>query len=189
MLDYCTDLRIEKREDLYQPIVKTLRFDSIAIGQGVSATLKRNPRPGLIITGVNTGEAASDTKWPDGEYAHEKFFNSKAEGWWSVRERCKFSHELVLFLEGKEGGAYHQSDDCLSLPDDPSDPHTQRLIAQLSQVKWMRRENGKIQIESKANMSSRGIPSPDYADALVLTCTGSSKAEKWVNFAKINVGI
>lgn len=188
MLDYCVDLRIEKRDDNYQPVVRVLRYDSIAIGQGVTATLKRNPRPGLIIVGHNTGEAASETKWPDGEYANEKFFNSKAEGWWTVRERCKFAHELALFLQDQEGGAYHAPDDCLSLPDDPNDQLTARLLAQLSQVKWMRRENGKIQMESKATMSTRGVPSPDYADALVLTCVAPSKAEKWIAFAKVNIG-
>jgi hypothetical protein len=186
MLDYCGEVLVGKREDDYTPRVKSLRFDSVAIGQGVVATLKRNPRPGLIVTGVNTGEAASDAKWPDGEYAHEKFFNSKAEGWWSCRERFKRTHEMVLHLLG-QGGKYHPPEDLISLPDQPNNPLVSRLVAQLSQVKWLRRENGKIQIESKDNLSRRGIPSPDYADALILTFTGTGKAEKWAQFAHVVV--
>jgi hypothetical protein len=94
---------------------------------------------------------------------------------------------MVLHLQGLEGGKAHPIDDCISLPDMPSNPLVTRLIAQLSQVKWMRRENGKIQMESKASMASRGIASPDYADALILTFTGMSKAEKWVAFSKVNI--
>lgn len=188
MLDYCSDLRLSPRpSDTFLPRIRYLRYDSVAIGQGVSATMKRNPRPGLVVTGVNTGEPASETKWPDGEYAHEKFFNAKAEGWWTLRERCKRSWEMVQHILGNDGGIYHVPDDCLALPNDPNDVHLQRLIIQMSQVKWNRRENGKIQIESKDSLKRRQIPSPDYADALVLTCTGSNKAEKWAEFSKVRV--
>jgi hypothetical protein len=187
MLDYCEGLKLPLRDDQFQPRVRVLRYDSVAIGQGVVSTLKRNPRPGLITTGVNVGSAASDTKWPDGEYAHEKFFNAKAEGWWTARERFKRTHEMVLFLLDMPGGQYQSPDDCISLPDDPHDQLLGRLVAQLSQVKWNRRENGKIQIESKESLAQRGIPSPDYADALILTFTGSGKAERWAEFAKVRV--
>lgn len=188
MLDYCADLKLPLREDKYEPRVRALRYDSVAIGQGVTSTMKRNPRPGLVVTGVNTGDAASDTKWADGEYAHEKFFNSKAEGWWSARERFKRTHEMVLFLLDKPGGVYHSPDDCISFPSDPGDQGLGRLLAQLSQVKWDRRENGKIQMETKKAMAQRGLSSPDYADALILTFTGASKAEKWIEFSKVRVG-
>lgn len=187
MLDYCADLRLPPRDDLHEPRVRSLRYDSVAIGQGVTSTMKRNPRAGLVVTGINTGNPASDTKWADGEFAHEKFFNSKAEGWWSIRERCKRTFEMVQFLLDLPNGMYHSPDDCLSFPDDPSDQKLGRMIAQLSQVKWNRRENGKIQIETKQSLASRGLPSPDYADALVLTFTAPSKAEKWIEWSKVRV--
>ena len=63
----------------------------------------------------------------------------------------------------------------------------QRLAAQLSQVKWFHRENGKVQIETKESLAKRRIASPDYADALILTFAGTSKAEKWIQFAKVIV--
>jgi hypothetical protein len=189
MLDYCADTKLPMREDRYEPKIRFLRYDSVAIGQGVASTLKRNPRPGLIVNGVNTGNPASDTRWPDGEFAHEKFQNTKAEGWWAARERFKKTHAMVLWLEdpNQPGAAKYPIDELASLPDDPRDPHLQRLVAQLSQVKWFRRENGKIIIESKEALAKRGIPSPDYADALILTETGMSKAEKLAAFAKVNV--
>jgi hypothetical protein len=189
MLDYCADTKLPMRDDRYEPKIRYLRYDSVAIGQGVASTLKRNPRFGLIVNGVNTGNPASDTRWPDGEFAHEKFQNTKAEGWWAARERFKKTHAMVLWLENPEqpGAAKYPVDELASLPDDPRDPHLQRLVSQLSQVKWFRRENGKIIIESKEALSKRGIPSPDYADAYVLTETGMSKAEKLAAFAKVNV--
>jgi phage terminase large subunit len=189
MLDYCADTKLPMRDDRYEPKIRYLRYDSVAIGQGVASTLKRNPRPGLIVTGVNTGNPASDTRWPDGEYAHEKFQNTKAEGWWAARERFKKTHAMVLWLEdpNQDGAAQYPVDELASLPDDPRNPHLQRLVSQLSQVKWFRRENGKIIMESKEALAKRGVPSPDYADAYVLTETGMSKAEKLAAFAKVNV--
>jgi hypothetical protein len=196
MLDYCSELKLPPRDDLYVPRVRYLRYDSVAIGQGVASTMRRNPRPGLLVTGVNTGNPASNTKWPDGEYAHEKFANTKAEGWWTARERFKKTNEMGLWLlnqlepnEAKHvGGAkYHPVDELAALPDDPRDVYLGKLIAQLSQVKWFRRENGKIIMESKEALGKRGVPSPDYADAYVLTETGMSKAEKLAAFAKVTV--
>lgn len=189
MLDYCADTKLPMRDDRYEPKIRFLRYDSVAIGQGVASTLRRNPRPGLIVNGVNTGNPASDTRWPDGEFAHEKFQNTKAEGWWAARERFKKTHAMVLWLEdpNQQGAAKYPIDELASLPDDPRDQHLQRLVSQLSQVKWFRRENGKIIIESKEALAKRGIPSPDYADAYVLTETGMSKAEKLAAFSKVNV--
>jgi hypothetical protein len=103
-----------------------------------------------------------------------------------ARERFKRTHEMVMWLEDKLEGQQHPVEDLICLPDDTNDPHMQRLAAQLSQVKWTRRENGRIQIESKASLSQRGIASPDYADAFVLTF-GTSKAEKWASWAKVQV--
>lgn len=187
MLDYCEKLRLPVRRDNWIPKIRILRYDSVAIGQGVSAAMKRNPRPGLTVIGVNTGESPTDTRWPDGEEAKQKFFNLKAEAWWTARERFKRTHEMVLWLEDKPGGEKHPVEDLIALPEDKNDPHVQRLAAQLSQVKWFHRENGKVQIETKESLAKRRIASPDYADALILTFAGTSKAEKWIQFAKVIV--
>lgn len=191
MLDYCAEkLRLPIREDQYEPKIRALRYDSVAIGQGVAATMRRNPRPGLIVVGINTGNPASNVKWPDGKYAHEKFRNMKAEGWWTLRERFKRTIEMYLWLDNPEqdGALFHPADELISLPDDPSDQLLERLISQLSWPKWFRTDSGKIQMESKESMLRlRQLPSPDYADALVLTCCGQGKAEKWVAFSKVQI--
>jgi phage terminase large subunit len=189
MLDYCLEDHLPPRDDAYVPKVVALRFDSVAIGQGVASTLKRNPRPGLVVSGVNTGSPASETKWADGQYAHEKFHNMKAEGWWMARERFKKTYSMYLWLlDPTQPGAHeYPIDELLILPDIPGDPQLERLIAQLSQPKWLRRDNGKIIIESKESMAKRGLASPDYADALILTFVGEGKAEKWVAMAHARI--
>lgn len=48
-------------------------------------------------------------------------------------------------------------------------PEDEQLIAELSAVRYAFTSSGKMQIESKERMKARGLPSPDLADALVLT--------------------
>lgn len=50
------------------------------------------------------------------------------------------------------------------LPDDDD------LTGQLSTRKYVITENGKIKAESKKVMKARGLPSPDEADSILLTC-------------------
>ena len=91
------------------------------------------------------------------------FANLKAELWWLTRERFKSAHERYLWETGAEGGIKHSLSDVIILPDDNT------LQTQLSLVKWMRNEKGKIAIESKEKLRARGVSSPDRADALVLS--------------------
>lgn len=168
------------RSDGHECRVRALRFDSVGVGHGVGSVLSRSPR-GLIITGVNVGIEPTDRSWPDGETSQEKFTNRKAEGWWIMRERFKCTHEMVLFLEKQDGGQLHPISDLISLPPDSAGPDAMMLSGQISLVKWFRNEKGKIQIESKQQLSQRGITSPDHADGLVLTFTGDSGVETWAN--------
>ena len=49
------------------------------------------------------------------------------------------------------------------------DKNSDQLCLELSLVKWGRNERGKIVIEKKEELKRRGINSPDFADALMLT--------------------
>lgn len=164
----------------------TLNFDAPGIGAGVSSTLtkagetddngelvakaellKRDiPLDGvrsLKVVGVNTGVAPSEMEWPDDRKSDEMFGNLKAELWWLGRTRFQRTHEHVLWLRGQPGGAEHSIWDLISIPDHPE------LVPELSVVKWTKNEKGKIVIESKIALAKRGIPSPDYADAFMLS--------------------
>jgi len=92
------------------------------------------------ITGIRIGEPSSDP---------ETYVNLRAEAWWQLRER----------FQPDENG--HAEIDI--------DPEDDELAAQLGKVKRKPRSDGRIQIESKEEMRRRGMPSPDDADAVVLS--------------------
>lgn len=142
-------------------------FDSPGVGAGVSSTFNHNPKPGLTVDPVNTGMPPSKRVWPDERNSEEMFGNLKAELWWLCRMALQRTHEHVLFLQGKEGGHKHLPSDLLSLPS--GDRESDQLCLEISLVKWGVNERGKIVIERKEALQKRGIASPDYADALMLT--------------------
>ena len=72
----------------------------------------------------------------------ELYFNLRAEAAWNVRTK----------LERNK----------LSLPDD------EKLKSQLSNIRYNRRSDKTVQLESKRDMKKRGMKSPDEADVLVM---------------------
>jgi len=76
----------------------------------------------------------------------ERFLNLRAELYWKLRDALDPDGDIQF-----------------ALPDD------QLLASQLTAIKYKFNAKGKIQIESKEEMASRGLPSPDRADALAMT--------------------
>lgn len=74
----------------------------------------------------------------------EHYLNARAEWYWGLRER---------FERG----------------DVDLDPADDELAAQLGALKYKFTSRGQVQIESKDDMRKRGLPSPDRADAVMLT--------------------
>jgi len=146
---------------------RQLNFDAPGVGAGVASTLRHNEQRNLTIVAVNTGDAPSERYWDDGRNSEEMFGNLKAELWWLARMAFQRTYQHVLFLEGQEGGKLHPISDLIAMPS--GDPESDKLCSELSLVRWFRNEKGKIVIEKKAELQRRGIPSPDYADALMLT--------------------
>ena len=76
----------------------------------------------------------------------KRFHDKRSECWWNFR----------IKLEGGE----------IDLPPDGEDD---RLIAQLGSIRFEYLSNGKIKIERKEDMIDRGFPSPDRADAAMMS--------------------
>jgi phage terminase large subunit len=114
--------------------------------------------------GVNVGDSPTDRGWPDGKTAKEKFKNYKAELWWTMRERFLRAYEHLQWLKNPEEGKQHPEEDLIAIPRE-----ARELVMQLSQPKADYSETGKIEIEGKKALERRGIKSPDYAEALMLT--------------------
>lgn len=79
---------------------------------------------------------------PDPQFSN-RFANLRAQYYWGLRQRFQ-DGAIVL------------------------DPADEVLAAQLSSMRYFVNSSGKTQIESKAEMKKRGLPSPDRADALML---------------------
>lgn len=76
-----------------------------------------------------------------------RFVRAKDERHWALRERL-------------EAGQLHGLTD-------------ETTIAQLAQIQWRMNLAGRVEVESKAQMSARGCRSPDRAEALMLACIAS----------------
>lgn len=74
----------------------------------------------------------------------ERFINRRAEDYWDLR--TKFENGLIDL-----------------------DPNDEDTAAELVSIRYKRLSNGKIQIESKLEAKSRGVPSPNRADSLMLS--------------------
>jgi phage terminase large subunit len=159
---------------------RLLNFDSPGVGVGVTSGLRHSEdRPkSLVVQPVNTGDPPDERRvWEDGRTSPELFRNLKAELWWLARAAFQRTYQHVLWLEGKtieEGAQQHPISELISMP--KGDPDSDQLAVELSVVKYFKTEAGKIIIESKDQLRSRGIKSPDYADAFVLTFVGRRKS-------------
>lgn len=153
-----------------------LNFDSPGVGQGVLSTLtkidrSRYPKIKGNAFAINTGDTPSDRVWPDEVTSADKFGNLKAELWWLARDAFHRAHLhycwLMSNLNGPlwkgERGIEQKWNEVLAIPDDAN------LQVQLCTPKWFRNEKGKIVIETKKQLAMRQIPSPDDADAFVLS--------------------
>lgn len=82
----------------------------------------------------------------------ERFVNSRSEWAWAMRERLE-SGDIDL------------------------DPADEDLAAELGAFKYRYNSRGQIVIESKDEMRKRGLPSPDHADAAILTAISPAGAD------------
>lgn len=119
-----------------------VKIDAIGVGWGVAGLLEEwgnDGRHDAEIIAVNVSQSA---------YDRDQFANQRAEMWWTARE----------LLQPDEDG-YQE----LALDID----HT--TMMQLAAPSYRANSSGRIQIESKADMSKRGIGSPDRAEAILLS--------------------
>lgn len=133
-------------------------YEVNGVGTGVRGTWDSSEKPlPFKPVAINTGEAPTDTVWPDGRTSKELFLNRRAELWWLLRARFERTFEYVT------QGIEHPPEDMISLP-----ANSQDLISELSTPLNFRTATGKIKIESKEDLARRGVKSPNFADALVL---------------------
>jgi phage terminase large subunit len=157
--------------------VNRLYYDSIGVGAGVGGVLRKQDY--LSFDYFPLGNASAiDRNWEEFNYRNGKeiFINARAERWWSLRVRFEKTAAYTRKIKAKDYDPNEEVDwhNLISIPN-----HDQ-LIPQLSWPKWDHNDRGLIRIESKADMKKRGIPSPDYADALSYAFTPIDPGASWM---------
>lgn len=110
---------------------------------------------GVVDQLLEFGHDVIDMQAGSGAVDSEHYANARAEWFWGLRERF-------------EAG------------DIDLDPDDDDLAAQLGSIKYKFTARGQVLIESKDDMKKRGLPSPDRADALMLTSASVLPADQVV---------
>ena len=135
-------------------------YDKVGVGEDVYAQLKdMEIDTDYTIKGIAGQASPSDNIIrADGVRAKDWFRNLRAEIWWNLRERFRKTYEV------QSGIACHKRDELISLPS--KHELTNQLKMELSTPKLVRSKGGKIGVESKKEMKSRKVKSPNLADML-----------------------
>lgn len=91
----------------------------------------------------------------------DMFANLKAQSWWLLADRFRNTYNAI------KRGQKFSPDELISISADC--PHLEKIIDELVAPKQQRTADGKFKVESKDDMKKRGIPSPNLADALVMS--------------------
>lgn len=151
--------------------VNKIIYDSIGMGAGVKAHLNRK-KGSIVCAGFNAGAAVIKPESKYMDRTNKDFFrNIKAQMWWNVRDRFYNTWRAI------EHGDTFPVDKLISLDSESIGKELDYLKAELSRPQVVYDDNGRVGVESKKDMKKRGIPSPNKADAFVMS------------FAPINQGM
>lgn len=148
-----------------------LYYDSIGIGAGFKTAIKHIDNIPFEVDGWNAGGAVvnpDERVYQDNDKEEDKrtnkdfFMNAKAQGWWDIRDRARKTH--LAIVTGKE---YHPDELLSFCLDSLGRGRIEHLIGELASPK-MKYSNGKVRVESKAEMKMRELQSPNDADSLIM---------------------
>lgn len=145
----------------------SLTYDSIGVGAGVGSKvneLNTANRTRIIHNGFNAGAKVVN---PDSYYDRDAkiknkdhFANIKAQAWWSLADRFRNTYNAIT------KGEKFQPDELISISSDC--PNIDKLINELTTPHRHFDNNGRVKVESKADLLKRDIKSPNLADSCVM---------------------
>jgi len=146
-------------------------YDSIGVGAAVKVAIRaRAPRANVVAYG-----GADSVDMPEAFYMEDRrnkdmFKNKRAQYWWFLRDRFEKTYRAVV------KGEYIDPDELISLSSDIAS--LSKLKSELVKVQRKRISASRlIQIVSKEEMRSKGIPSPNMADALVMAFASPARID------------
>lgn len=143
-------------------------YDSIGVGAGVKAQLKRVAKTRVDGFNAGAGVFKPERDYMAGKKNKDMFSNLKAQAWWMVRDRFYNTWRAI------EHGEKFPDDQLISLSS--SIKNIDYLKAELSRPRVDYDKNGRVKVESKKDMKKRGIPSPNMADSLIMAFAPTSNA-------------
>ena len=164
-----------RRGDRIESLTGVRRWDTMQVSGWVAAQWEMCPerdRPSrILVDAIGLGAGVADrlkelglpvigVNVSESPSLKERYANFRAELW----------GRFAGWLEERRGG----------LPDD------QDLLAQASSLKFFYDSAGRIRLEKKEDLKKRGLPSPDRADAVVLTFYGPTPGrgpEPWLRIS------
>ena len=144
-----------------------LIYDAIGTGAGVRGASNASETETEVIpffAGVPPIQIEFDDD-PDG-IAKRRFLNIKAQAWWIVRMRFRKTWQNHLAVQNEKPLPW-PLEECISIPLDL--PYQRQLTAELGIPLMLYTATGKVRVESKDELKRRGIRSPDFAEAFVLS--------------------
>ena len=158
----------------YQNNADLIVYDSIGVGAGAKIVFRQmNAEANSPIKAIGFN-AGGKVRFPKGTYMkgtgkrnEDMFANLKAQEWWNVRQRFENTYLAI------EEGMIFDPSELISIPSDFN--QLDQLVAELSRPQIEYDRNGKIKVESKMDMAKRSVPSPNYADSLIMAFSGQAK--------------
>lgn len=152
----------------------SITYDSIGVGaHSGSKFAELNESRGLDIEheGFNAGGKVID---PDEEYQPGRsngdyFSNVKAQAWWLLADRFRETYNAL-------NGEKYDPDKIISISS--AMPNLEALKTELSSPLRDFDNAGRVKVESKKDLKTRGIKSPNIADAFVM-CYAPREIERW----------
>lgn len=166
---HATNLGIENSIDL-------LSYDSVGVGAGFKTAIKHIENIEFTVNGWNAGggvvnpkAVVLEGKGKDKRTNKDFFLNARAQAWWEIRER--FRKTFLAITANKEYSEHEMISICSEMN------NREILITELCSP-LMIYHNGMVKVESKKEMKSRGINSPDHADGFVMAFVPEKKGRQ-----------
>ena len=160
--------------------VNTFTWDGDGLGlslrRQVSESLSGHPIQQLMFRGSESPDQSEsmydpvDSDVAPGRKNKDVFRNKRAQYYWALRDRMYNTYRAVTNDE------YIDPDKMISFSSDIT--HLQKLRSEVCRIPLRPNSNGLIQIESKEKMLKDGIPSPNMADALMMSLAIGGKMTK-----------
>ncbi len=155
-------------------------YDVCGMGLGAGGKFKElndEKTKRLVYTAFNAGAAVRNPDRineidPSSRKKNKDVFsNLKAQSWALVAKRAQNTYEAINL-----GKKYNQ-DEMIFF--DSKMPNLEKLLAELSTPKRDRDNAGKFKVESKEDLRIRQIPSPDLADACIMSLANIKSSTIW----------